>query len=282
MTTVRPRRRLAAIGVLAAAVVLVTGTLAITHPWSPSPSCPAADHPDWSVARRWDEALLDAIRRALPNPPVHARNLFHTSVAMWDAWAAYDSTASGYIDKEKAHASDVPAARNEAISYAAYRVLTSRFIKAVGADQSLSEFDDVMDKLCYPIDAATTEGDSPAALGNRIAAAVLAYGLTDGSNQAGGYADPDYKPVNPPLVVAKPGTTTTFQPTDARYSVIFQLDLTGQDPVAAASQTGGWLHWGRIGSAHHDGESSRLDLPESIRARPRSSTSKQAELRTRP
>ena len=209
MTTVRPRRRLAAIGVLAAAVVLVTGTLAITHPWSPSPSCPAADNPDWSVARRWDEALLDAIRRALPNPPVHARNLFHTSVAMWDAWAAYDSTASGYIDKEKARASDVPAARNEAISYAAYRVLTSRFIKAVGADQSLSEFDDVMDKLCYPIDAATTEGDSPAALGNRIAAAVLAYGLTDGSNQAGGYADPDYKPVNPPLVVAKPGTTMT-------------------------------------------------------------------------
>jgi hypothetical protein len=34
---------------------------------------------------------------------------------------------------------------------------------------------------------------------------VLAYGLADGSNQAGGYADPDYRPVNPPLVVAKPG-----------------------------------------------------------------------------
>ena len=26
----------------------------------------------------------------LPNPPVHARNLFHTSAAMWDAWAAGD------------------------------------------------------------------------------------------------------------------------------------------------------------------------------------------------
>ena len=36
-----------------------------------------------------------------------------------------------------------------------------------------------------------------------IAAAVLAYGLTDGSNEADGYAAPDYKPVNPPLVVAQ-------------------------------------------------------------------------------
>ena len=31
-------------------------------------AAPVAEHPDWSVARRWDEALLDAIRRALPNP----------------------------------------------------------------------------------------------------------------------------------------------------------------------------------------------------------------------
>ena len=33
---------------------------------------------------------------------------------------------SGYIVNEKAHATDVAAARNEAISYAAYRVLTVR------------------------------------------------------------------------------------------------------------------------------------------------------------
>ncbi len=159
------------------------------------------------MARRWDEALLDAVRRALPAPTIHARNLFHTSAAMWDAWAVYDARASGYFVIEKHTASDVTAARAEAISYAAYRVLTARYIKSVGADQSLSEFDDLMDALCFPIDATTTVGDSPAAVGNRIAAAVLAYGLTDGSNQAGGYADPDYRPVNPPLVVVKPGAT---------------------------------------------------------------------------
>ena len=98
------------------------------------------------------------------------------------------------------------AAREEAISYAAYRVLSSRFIKAVGGDESLSEFADVMDIAVLP---ARRDDDrratAPAALGNRIAAAVLATGLEDGSNQANGYAAPDYTPVNPPLVVARSG-----------------------------------------------------------------------------
>jgi hypothetical protein len=126
---------------------------------------------------------------------------------MWDAWAAYDPVASGDLFAEKHTAPDLAAARDEAISYAAYRVLSARYIKAVGGGDSLSEFDDVMDSLCYPIADAGTTGDSPAAVGNRIAAAVLAYGKTDGSNEANGYAAPDYTPVNPPLVVNRPGTT---------------------------------------------------------------------------
>jgi hypothetical protein len=203
--TTRVRRGL--IGGLIGALLVVGGLLAVARPWATTPACPPiAAHPAWSVARRWDEALLDAIRRALPNPPVHARNLFHTSAAMWDAWAAYDPTATGYLVKEKHTASNLTAARNEAISYAAYRVLTARYIKAVGGDLSLSEFADLMDSLCYPITTTTTDGNSPAAVGNRIAKAVLAYGLTDGSNEAGGYSDPTYKPVNPPLTVAGSGT----------------------------------------------------------------------------
>jgi hypothetical protein len=91
---------------------------------------------------------------------------------MWDAWAAYDPYATGYFVTEKHTAPNVAMARNEAISYAAFRVLTARYIKSVGGEASLSEFDDLMDALCLPLDVTTTEGDSPAALGNRIAAAV--------------------------------------------------------------------------------------------------------------
>src|SRR6267143_622229 len=156
---------------LFAGVIVIGATLAVTRPWQqtapqiaeqtaePADLCPAIAGPSWPVARRWDEALLDAIRRSLPNPPVHARNLFHLSVAMWDAWAAYDRTASGYVFKQKQSAADATRARNEAISYAAYRVLSARFIKSVGADMSLSEFDDLMDARCYPLSITTTDGD---------------------------------------------------------------------------------------------------------------------------
>jgi hypothetical protein len=231
---------------LAAAIVLAVGGTVAVRQAVTTPKCPPiADHPEWSVARRWDAALLDAIRRALPAPTVHARNLFHTSAAMWDAWAAYDPNASGYFVTEKHSASDVPAARDEAISYAAYRVLTSRYIKSVGANQSLSEFDDLMDALCYPLDVTSTDGGSPAAVGNRIAAAVIAYGLTDGSNQAGAYSDPDYAPVNPPLVVARAGTTMVdpnrWQPLQLEH-MISQNGI----PVVNGVQQFVGPHWGGV------------------------------------
>jgi hypothetical protein len=198
-----------------------------------------------SVARRWDEALLDAIRRSVPNPPVHARNLFHTSVAMWDAWATYDPVASGYLFKEKHTASDVAAARDEAVSYAAYRVLTARYIRSVGADVSLSEFDDLMDELRYPLDVTTTVGDSPAAIGNRIARTVLDYGLNDGSNQAGAYSSPWYESVNEPLVVNKPGTTMN-DPNRWQPLQIERMISQNGIPVTNAVQQNVGPQWGGV------------------------------------
>src|SRR4051812_32623259 len=85
-------------GVVIVVIPLVRGT---TIGDEPVPCPPRAPLAGMSVPRGGDGALLSATRRALPNPPVHARNLFHLSVAMWDAWAAYDKTAAGYVFKEK-------------------------------------------------------------------------------------------------------------------------------------------------------------------------------------
>ena len=176
----RTRAPRAAVGGLIAAVVLAgVAALAVARPWV-GPGCVPGSNPEWSVARRWDEAMLDAIRRALPAPTVHARNLYHTSAAMWDAWAAYDPVASGVFVTDKATSWDVDAARDEAISYAAYRVLSARYLNAVGGDESLSAFADVMDALCYPMTVTTTAGRSPAAVGNRVAEVVLAATRDDG------------------------------------------------------------------------------------------------------
>jgi hypothetical protein len=163
------------------------------------------------VARVWDEALLDAIRRDVPAPTVHARNLFHTSAAMWDAWAAYDPDAEGYFVDEKHEADDVEAAREAAVSYAAYRVLLHRYSFAAGLQATFDELVATMESLCYRIDFVDSEGDSPAALGNRIAATVIERGRQDGSDEERRYIDTDYRPVNPPLVVAD-GAATMSDP----------------------------------------------------------------------
>ena len=206
-TTAGRRRTVLIAAALVAALALGMVT-AVVRPWVPPSGCqPTPARPQWSVARMWDEALLDAIRRALPNPPVHARNLFHISVAMWDAWAVYEPKASGYLTTEKVRAADPPphSARRSVTRHIGSSLRDSASRSAPRRRSASSTT--LMESLCYPIDNQAKTGDSPAALGNRIGDAVLAYGKTDGSNEAGGYSDPDYKPVNPPLVVNKPGTT---------------------------------------------------------------------------
>ncbi len=158
-----------------------------------------------SVARQWNELLLDAIRNDFARPTVHARNLFHTSVAMWDAWAAYDDTAATYLHHERAGAVDVEEAREIAISYAAYRVLSSRFAGSPGADETIPALDAKMDDLGLDPSVVEVASATPAALGNRIAAAVLAFGGGDGANEANGYVNVFYRPVNDPLLPVFPG-----------------------------------------------------------------------------
>ena len=165
-----------------------------------------------STARHWNEQLLGAIRRDYARPTVHARNLFHTSIAMWDAWAAYDSVARNYLHQEKANSEDVAGARQEAISYASYRILTTRFANSPGAGESLPSFDAKMAEFGYDIGFTDTAGDSPAALGNRIAAAVLAFGATDGANEENDYANQFYEPVNEALLPAFPCNPSIVDP----------------------------------------------------------------------
>ncbi len=154
-----------------------------------------------SIARIWNEEILAAIRIDRPNPPVHARNLFHLDTAMYDAWAIYDTVAVGYIHHERATANDIDGARREAISYAAYQILKHRYAASVAASTSLAAFDARMESLGYDNSIVTTVGDSPAARGNRIAADIIAWGLKDGSNEQGGYDDLTYVNAQPAMPV---------------------------------------------------------------------------------
>jgi hypothetical protein len=207
--------------------------------------CDRGDLRGRSVARTWDEALLDAIRRDVPAPTVHARNLFHTSAAMWDAWAAYDPRADGYFVREKHDADDVGAAREAAISFAAYRILLHRYSLAAGLQETFDELTATMRLLCYRIDYTSTEGDSPAALGNRIAAAVIRYGRNDGALERQRYVDTDYKPVNVPLVV-KDGRATLRDPNRWQPLALDKLIAQNGLPIPGRVQSFVGPHWGRV------------------------------------
>lgn len=158
-----------------------------------------------SVARQWNEVLLECIRNDRARPTVHARNLFHTSSAMWDAWAAYDDVADQVFHVERQTAADVQAAREEAISYAMYRVLIHRFQNSVGAPEVLPLINGLMSDLGYDSGNTSLVGDTPAALGNRIADTVITFGLGDGANEQGDYSNIYYTPTNPPLFPDFPG-----------------------------------------------------------------------------
>ena len=198
-----------------------------------------------SVARVWNEALLHAIERDTPAPTVHARNLFHVSAAMWDAWAAYDPQADGWLVREKVDADDVQASRETALSYAAYRLLLHRYSYASGLQETFDELVSTLEGLCYRLDYVETEGDSPAALGNRIAAAYIERGRQDGANEALRYADPAYKPSNPPLVVGDPGTKMR-DPNSWQPLALARIVAQNGIPQPGSVQSFVGPHWGHV------------------------------------
>ena len=199
-------RRAPRSGLLAALVVAALVPACASPPPYVLEGCTPTDHDGQSVARIWDERILALIRQVVPAPTVHARNLFHLSVAMWDAWAAYDSEADGVMFVEKHEAEDGTAAREVAMSFAAFRILDWRYRVVADLPEAADELGSTMVDLCLRAEYDDAEGDDPAAIGNRIAETVLARGAEDGSFEEERYVDSAYQPVNEPLIVEEPGT----------------------------------------------------------------------------
>ena len=188
-----------------------------------------------SIARVWDEEILSAIRIDKPHPPVQARNLFTVSVAMYDAWAAYDSIAVGYLYRGKHTAADVAAARREAISYAAYRTLKERYALSINAATTMAALDARMAAVGYDKNNVSTDTSTPAGVGNSVAATVSAWFINDGARQLQAYADypanqGGYVPINDPLVTGFPGTAVVDVNRWQRLTIANALDQNG-NPV---------------------------------------------------
>ncbi|MAD98105.1 MAG: hypothetical protein CMB99_12335 [Flavobacteriaceae bacterium] len=180
---------------------------------------------DKSVARIWNEALLEAIRGDFARPTVHARNLFHVSVAMYDAWAAYSDEALPFLLGNQVHNfvselqsftpnEAIETSRKKAISYAAYRLLKHRFKNSPSSEDIEKKLDLLMQQLGYDTNVTLTNyqnGDA-AALGNYIAQTLIAFGSQDNSREISDYDNAFYQPVNQPLAPALPGNPNLSNP----------------------------------------------------------------------
>ena len=173
--------------------------------------------PSKSVARNWMDLLLESIRSDYARPTVHARNLHHASVLMYDVWAAYENTAVPYflgqtVDGYTCEFTGIPggnviANRKKAISFAMYRFLRHRFQNSPAAATMFPLYDQYMSDLGYNINttfAGYSTGNA-AALGNYIAQEIINMGLQDGSNEQTDYSNDYYQPMNAPLPMDYPG-----------------------------------------------------------------------------
>ena len=137
---------------------------------------------------------------------------------MYDAWAAYSGTADTYLlgktlDTFSCNLSTFSApanihpAREEAIAYAAYRLVLHRFAASPGAFNTISAADSLMQQLGFSTAQTSLayQNGSPAALGNYIADCYIRFGLQDGANESNDYANASYAPINPAIEPEQPG-----------------------------------------------------------------------------
>ena len=178
-----------------------------------------------SVARQWNEVLLAGIRNDLARPTVHARNLFHTSMAMYDLWAVYDAEAKPFFLGETVDGftcpfegistpENVQTARATAISYAVFRLIKHRFSRSPGRQETFNLADQLFQDLGYDQNFISTDyqDGNPAALGNYLAEQIIAFGLQDGANEQINYNNRFYRPVNESLVTKFPGNPNIENP----------------------------------------------------------------------
>lgn len=161
---------------------------------NPETQLVTVDDPSPTVSVLWDRAVQLAVINTAPGPTVASRAYGVVHTAMFDAWAAYDETAIATQlgdDLQRPADENTDGNKTEAMSYAAYRVLTELF------PTQTAVFDEVMAELGFDPANASTDTTTPAGIGNVSAEALMEFRRVDGSNQLGGFADTTgYVPVN--------------------------------------------------------------------------------------
>jgi hypothetical protein len=190
-------------------------TLCITHGVANAQS----EVKEQSAARVWMDQYLEAIKKDGQAPTIHARNLFHLSIGMYDVWEVYNGgdlntfflgkSYGGYkcnFDGIEAP-NNIDSAMNVAINYAAFRFISLKFNTYSSKVRVMDDFIAKFDSLGFDHRFNSTDysNGSPAALGNYIAYELIDFGLQESAGDDNGYEGDFYSPVNQALHPGTPG-----------------------------------------------------------------------------
>ena len=214
---------------------------------------------EFSIARYWNEVLLQAIRNDFARPTVHARNLFHISAAMYDAWSIIKNQGSTYLIGQTVNEFSVDFESfqnnfseneniNTAISYAAYRIIKHRFSQSPNSEYISDLADYLMIELGFDINNEEIDdySENPINLGNYIAANYIEYGMNDGSMEEFDYENQYYTPVNDPLIPLLSGNESIIDPN--RWQPLTLNAFIDQSGNLIANNTPDFLgaEWGNV------------------------------------
>lgn len=220
---------------------------------------------DHSVARLWNEIVLQGIRGDESRPTVHARNLFQISAAMYDAWAVFDPEASCYFLGQthrgfhipypidfKINQNELENEREKAISHAAFGLIKHRFEESIGWRIVRAKSLELMAELGFDPEFVSTDYtiDGAGALGNYIAEQIIQFGFVDGSNELNNYTPRHYSPSNGPVINNQPGTNNIVDPNKWQPIQFADISFLGQG-VGPVFQPGGipdfvTPEWGQV------------------------------------
>lgn len=148
-----------------------------------------------NIAYQWGQMALWATaedtERFQPRPTITSRYLGLIFTAVFDAWSRYDENALPVYLEGVARVSPKDrtlAAKEKAISYAAYRALSEYYY----SDQA--RFAEFMEELGYDPTETSTDPNTPEGIGNLAAKAVIEARKGDGANQYGEEEGSDQTP----------------------------------------------------------------------------------------
>jgi hypothetical protein len=201
-----------------------------------------------TLPARWNQRTLDCIIATGTPPPMAARILAIVHTAIYDAWAMYDDVAistriAGHLRRPEAERTEAHC--DEAISYAAYRVLKTYFPASLLTNNP-TKLEDWMQSLQYDPTNTSENPNTPAGMGNLMAKAILDYRAGDGANTwqtiTSGKPYADYSGYQPSIPALQHPSTPPFNSPEGDDQEWWQpLHLPNKSPQTFLAP-----HWGLV------------------------------------